>query len=455
MSGNGQFIPCTLGLLVALVGGMAVAPAAQLRAGVAKADITPPPGIQMWGYAGRKSPSTGTLDPLEARVLVLDDGHTRIGIVALDLGRCFGPAALSQLLHSVLESSGISTLLVGASHTHSGPVILDSYPDGPPAWEKTALEKIAHAVAQAAAGLTAARIGVGYGVCYIGYNRLVVKPDGTVKWFGTNPTEVTTSPLDPTVAVVRVDRQDGSPLAILVNYACHPVIFAADNVQYSADYPAAMRKTVEENLDGHPLCLFLQGACGDINPYHATTSLKEDALRWRDLTGQRLGEEASRVAKSIVTRQEPDGQLDYAEDHLRFSLRWDPERFRQALIKIFGPSSAETFAPRMEQEFEFPVSTLLINKRIALMTMPGEPFVNFQIDWRNRCPVADSLFLAYTNGYYGYLPTIRAAARGGYGASGATTWLQVGAGEQMVDHALVRAYELLGQLQRAPAETQF
>ena len=50
----------------------------------------------------------------------------------------------------------------------------------------------------------------------------------------------TTFPVDPTVGVIRIDRGDGTPLAILVNYACHPVVFGPDNLDYSADYPSEM-----------------------------------------------------------------------------------------------------------------------------------------------------------------------------------------------------------------------
>ena len=51
---------------------------------------------------------------------------------------------------------------------------------------------------------------------------------------------------------------------------------------------------------------------------------------------------------------------------------------------------------------QLPVTVVLINKRIALMGMPGEPFVEFQINWRDRCPVRDAFFLGYANGYFGY-----------------------------------------------------
>jgi hypothetical protein len=98
------------------------------------------------------------------------------------------------------------------------------------------------------------------------------------------------------------------------------------------------------------------------------------------------------------------------------------------------------------------VTAVLINKRIALMGMPGEPFVDFQINWRDRCPVRDAFFVGYANGYLDYFPTIRAAAEGGYGAGDSDTYVAVGAGERMVDHALVKIYEMLGRLVDEPED---
>lgn len=426
---------------------------ATLRAGVAKVDITPPTGLAMWGYGNRKLPSTGTLDPLYARVLVLEAGDTRLALVALDMGRPFGPASLAHLRETAMKASAIAYVLVAASHTHSGPVIQDEYPSGgTPAWETAALEKIAKAIDDARTHAVDARLGTGYGVAYIGHNRLRVNPDGTVTWFERNKTMVPTAPVDPTVSVLRVDTADGKPLAIVVNYSCHPVVFGPDNLQYSADFPGVMTKTVEQAFGGEPLCIFLQGAPGDINPYYAVTPLEQDAVKMRDGAGERLGQEAARVAKAIHTEAVPEASLDFAEDLVTFRLRWDADKFREAVTRVFGPKAFETYAARVKPEMQLPVTTVLINKRIALMGMPGEPFVEFQISWRDRCPLRDAFFLGYANGYFGYFPTIRAATLGGYGAGSATTWVEVGAGERMVDHALVRTYQMLGRLSDLPEE---
>ena len=173
-----------------------------------------------------------------------------------------------------------------------------------------------------------------------------------------------------------------------------------------------------------------------------------------NLTGRRLGEVASRVAQAIVPRQEAEGQLDYAADQLKVPLRWEPE----------APPRVDQYLGRQEPGgFGPPDGTRSRGARLDPAHQQAychndnarRTFCGFPNCWRNRCPVADSLFLGYTSGYEGYLPTIQAAARGGYGASDAETILQVGAGEQMVNHALVRIYEMLGALHPAPEETEW
>lgn len=84
------------------------------------------------------------------------------------------------------------------------------------------------------------------------------------------------------------------------------------------------------------------------------------------------------------------------------------------------------------------------------MRVPGEPFVNFQINWRDRCPLKDALSLGYANGYFDYFPTVEASAQGGYGAADSNTYVQIGAGERMLRQGLVRVYEMLGKVSDTP-----
>lgn len=421
---------------------------ATLKAAVEKVDITPAPGVSLWGFSDRKTPATGTRDPLYARVLVLDVSGKRLAIVSVDLGRPFGPASLDRLRKTTRKD--VALLIVAATHTHSAPAVLDEQPNGPPLWEATALEKIANAVSHACTHLADAQLGTGYGNTLIGHNRLRVNPDGTVTWFERNLTYVPTAPVDGTVSVLRIDGMDGQPIAILVNYACHPVVFGSDNVQYSADFPAVTTRTVEEAFDGKLVAFFLQGAPGDINPYYAVTPLEQDAVAMRDRTGRTLGDEAVRIAKEIHTRNDGLSELQFAEDAVHVRMRWDPEKWREARIAVFGSTSSPfTTTPA---EIALPVTTVLINKKIAILTMPGEPFVEYQIAWRQRCPVPDAFFIGYANGYNGYFPTVRSATLGGYGAGNPATWVEVGAGDRMVDTGVIRVNQMLGRLHETPED---
>src|SRR2546422_1376969 len=138
-----------IGWLLAALVAARTCQGATLRAGVAKVDITPPGHELLSGYNERLKPATGTLDPLYARVLVLEAGEKRLAWVDLDLLRPFGPESINQIREAVRKSSRISYLLVQATHTHSGPVVMDAYEDGLPAWERAAIEKIERAIDEA------------------------------------------------------------------------------------------------------------------------------------------------------------------------------------------------------------------------------------------------------------------------------------------------------------------
>jgi neutral ceramidase len=421
-----------------------------LRAAVAKVDITPKTHEILWGFEERSTPSTGTLDPLYARVLVLEAGDKRLAIVALDLGRSFGENSLDRLQARVRKESGISCLLVCASHTHSAPIVKDEYKTEPPEWERNALDGIADAVHSAVGQLQEARIGVGTGSVLIGHNRLRVSDDGTVSWFERNPTMIPTSPVDPTVTVLRVDSANGSPMAVLINYACHPVVLGENNFQYSADFPAVTNQVVEQALGGNVESFFLQGGSGNINPYYANMPLEQDAVKLRQWTGERLGREAARVAKSIQTESDPGATIDFREQTMELKLRWDPEQFHAGLLKMLGPEVLDLWGGTIRTPIEARVTAVLIDKKIAIATVPGEAFVDFQQNWRDRCPVPTAMFFAYTNGYHGYFPTIQAASRGGYGAASASTWVEVGSGERAINWAVAQTYDMLGKFSLLP-----
>lgn len=421
------------------------------KAGVARADITPSPGVELWGYSNRSGPATGKLDPLFARVLVLDDGRNSVAVITLDLGRSFGQPQLNFVRERVLQLHRVNDVMFIASHTHSGPVIDEDY-DQIPEWEQQALNKIIQGIGEARGRMVAARIGVGYGQTILGHNRRLIQSDGSVKMLWRNSTGQPTGVIDPSVGVIRVDDQQGNPLAILVNYACHPVVFGPDNLRYSADFPGAMARTVEENFANKPICFFLQGAPGDINPMLDKTPLPENADNEMRKLGEKIGREVVRVSRNIQPVVPANPELSYVSEEMQFRNRWSQESLRAAILAAYGPNPAKRFFRYLNDPIAAPVTTLVINRQIALVGLPGEPFVGLQLLLKQRSPLTDTFMCGYTNGYIGYFPTMQAAVVGGYGANTIVTRVEVGAGERMVDRGLVQIYRALGKLNNKPEQ---
>ena len=426
------------------------ASAQPLQAGVAAADITPPPGIEMWGAAGRKGFAESTLDPLQARILALKHGDISIALVTLDLGRPFSRDQIDRVRSAVRKSVGIEHVIFNASHTHTGPNILDDrYITSPDErWEPEALQKIVSGIETASRRMVPARIGVGKGASYIGHNR----QDGPARTLGSNITGVRTSPQDPIVTVIRVDNANGEPIAILASYAAHPVVLN-HVTRFSADFPGAMAEYVGKKWNGKPVCFFLQGACGDINTHQvAVGGMIIEAKR----AGVALGRVVERVSRQI---QSSDGaaSLEITEDEMTFPARWNIQKlqFLGAMPTYHQWLTTGRPLGYPSETVVAPVTTLLINHSLAFVTMPGEPYVDLQIDLRERLPEVDTVLLGYTNGYVGYLPTMRAAARDGvvYGANAWPTIVAVGAPERMLDRGIIRVLEFLGKLK--PEEERF
>lgn len=68
-------------------------------------------------------PATGVHDDLWARTMILDDGSTRIALVALDLIG-FGADDVNEVKEQIPESWGISYTFITSTHTHEGPDVV-------------------------------------------------------------------------------------------------------------------------------------------------------------------------------------------------------------------------------------------------------------------------------------------------------------------------------------------
>src|SRR4051794_30381809 len=125
-----------------------------LKAGVAKLDITPPPDTPVTGHPRKTS---GARDPIRAGILLLDDGKTKAAIASFDLIGA-GDALVSAVREVVASKTGVprENILVAASHNHSGPSF-----EKEQSWAKEVVEKVGAAASEAASDWRPVTLGYG------------------------------------------------------------------------------------------------------------------------------------------------------------------------------------------------------------------------------------------------------------------------------------------------------
>ncbi len=411
-----------------------------LWAGTAKVEITPAAqdAVNLAGQPLRLR------DSLYARVLVLKDAKTSIAIVSADLILFASPKVIAE----AKAKWGVDHVLLCATHTHAAmaprgllikpPTAPDwtRNPNGPATtvnwlklsedpWYAATETKILAAIGQAMQSRFPARLVAGkgsYDSAYMAHNRRDVRPDRVLPLW-ENPTRRPTQPVDPTVGVLRVEDLSGKPRAFAVHYACHPVALMGAGV-VSRDYPGAMVDHLEQQLGADCMAIFLQGASGDLDPYDLSSLRGENRFNIVKQAGVSLAKAALQLAAGLKART-ADAQPVL---QVKESLLTIPHRH--------GPQSTEVG-----------LLTVVIQRDLALVAIPGEPFIQHQLDLtaKSRVPNAFILGLAYHGKgtpFTVYIPTVQAVKEGGYGAA-ECSFLAADAGERMVNESLAHISDLL------------
>ncbi len=235
-----------------------------LQAGVAKSDIT------------SDTPDALIKDRLYAKALVVDDGKTKLVIITMDVtaigGRAIsdgmlpdvGEEFLPELRKHIQQKFNIPgcNVLVNASHTHpAGRMLCD---------DAEQLERVYNAVKRAVQNMIPVNIGVGRGFeTRITMNRTVTLKDGkhwTIRHTNPSPHDdaiASFGPVDHEIGILRIDRYDGTPLAVVYNFATH-LLFGDAYGSITANIPGYASKVIEETLNHDCMAFFIQGAAGDV-----------------------------------------------------------------------------------------------------------------------------------------------------------------------------------------------
>ncbi|WP_206107740.1 hypothetical protein [Paludisphaera rhizosphaerae] len=413
---------------------------APLKAGVARRVVTPPVRVPYLTSSAQatNAPFGGVHDDLHARALVLDGGRNSLALLTVDSigydNALLGPGRdfTRELRERVAAKTGLEpgSILLAASHTHSAPETIGLTPfrdvAGVPDWIESHLNDLVATVVEAWERRVPVRARFGSRrVDEVARYRRIVLKDGRLNRAGALPTpEQTAEPwaLDEDLSVLYLETLDGHPHAVVLNYTAHPVI-AMLLPPVSADYPGAATALVETQLPG-AVCLFTQGAAGNINSRQVSTNFDDVGA-----TGRRLGAAAMATIDALKTSPPTAiDALDVRSQVCELEGRPCPSVEEAARLAEAQPNDRNRRLARLARKLsEEPLRAEVQVMRLGPLTwvgLPGEPFVETGLALKKA---GASFVVGYANGYLGYLPIRRAYDEGGYEADPGP-WSRVGPG---------------------------
>jgi hypothetical protein len=370
-----------------------------VRAGAATIDITPPVGLAMSGFGARTAVAVGAHDALTVRAVAVDD----TAIVCADVVGLHEDSCARVRERCRLPDGNV---VVTALHTHGGPVSMPGRLGAPldVGYLARVEDACVRAIDRAVAARREASLQFGAGADPgVARNR---RHDGGV--------------VDPALPVLRLMGNDGTVIAVIVAYACHPVVLGADNLLWTADYPGFVRSAIERQHPG-AVALFLTGCTGDANTGH-------------------------KVQASFTLGPQPDRSFAAAErigERISANALAAPAREMAGTITAVSTTLALPFATP-----DFPAwparVTVLRWCGVRIVALPGEIFAATALRIRRELD-GPTVTIAYADGVPGYFPPADEYAHGGYEVEdahrfyGMASAFAPGCAERLADAAIALA----------------
>ncbi|GAB3330763.1 neutral/alkaline non-lysosomal ceramidase N-terminal domain-containing protein [Larkinella ripae] len=356
--------------------------AQQFRAGAAMRVITPNPLLPISGGIGTPKKATEKKGDLFIRALVLEKGKNRIAIVSVDnLG---WPSVLGNKSRALIKSIPGENVLIGATHTHSGP---DAYgfPDqsgkalADLPYLDSCVKQLAEAVEEAVTKLQPAQLKVAVG-----------EAKGKIA-FNYYADDL----YDPRCGVIQALSTAGKPIATLVNYAIHPEVIGSGRGILSPDLCGPLYDKIESKTGG--MALFMNGAQGGMVTADVRREGGTEANTWEECIriGELLGEEALRIVGAAPVLQNPS--IFCATRQVEFPIESDQMKY---IIKKSPLGYQVSGTDRVKAQ----VNLLNIGPA-QVLTIPGEALPNIGYYVKRHMNTQFPFLFGLTNDAFGYMLT--------------------------------------------------
>jgi hypothetical protein len=423
----------------------------------------------MAGYYTARG-ADGVHDPLMAKAVVLDDGTTKIALVSLDVIKTT-ESMVSDARALISEQSRIppEAVLVSATHSHTGPVILSGSSretdlGGVTSQSREYVTKIpdwiAQAVLQANKNLEPIELSSTIGRCEgIAFNRRFHMQDGAVRW---NPGKLNplivrpAGPVDEDLPVLLFTTDKGQRKGALINFSIH--LDTVSGTKISADVPGDLSRLLKDAVNSEFFSLYFTACCGDVNHYdvsrrtpqkgHAeaariatimAASTLQSFEKAKSIKSIRLAHRSRRVA--LPAYQVTDEEVSQAK--LLIEKKKSGTQPEPTFREIVAAYRAIDIENHQNQPWDVEVQVISIGDQVAIVSLPGEIFVELGLSIRQGSPYPWTGIAELANGSVGYVPNRVAYPQGEYEVISARC--AAGSGELLVDTALELLHELYSE----------
>jgi neutral ceramidase len=387
------------------------------KAGLASVTITPKEPVMLAGYASRTEPFSGVLDDLHVKALALEDADGKRGIIlTADLIGFSGDVG-DPIRQRIAAETKVprESILLSASHTHTGPAPLLNRREGDTMTEEQAAKSIAYTkqlqdmcvklAGEAVKKLQPAQFSIGNGVVNFPMNRREFTDKGVI--LGVNPRGL----VDRGVSVLRIEGTDERLMGVLFRASCHNTTFGSKDNQVSGDYAGQAQAYVEREMPGVQ-AMFMQGFAGDTNPYPNGNNdpAKRPAMEIAHVHGAELGGEVVRVLKGKLKPVNGPLSIAYGTANLPWK-KW-----------VAGRMLAEATANQPAQtHYAAAVSVWQFGSDLTMVGLSGEVVVDYAHLIEDAVGPLNLWLAAYCHDTFGYIPSARVLREGGYETRGLYT----------------------------------